>query len=127
VDGILASMTVALAVQKGCSLVELHAGMAEHVHTKHEPKYSHFIHDVFWVVQRSNGLPFANEELHDLATCLLAAAQSPMRVVTGRHGTDSSQQQEELQDYLQRENVPVPSEQITVIPSISSSSCSRAK
>jgi hypothetical protein len=143
VDGILASMTVALAVKKGCSLVELHAaatsgGVADddddyndqqhnnndmlgHAKVYDDDNY-HFIHDVFWVVQRANGQAFPDDQLHDLALCLLEAAQSPMTVVTGGDhycgGVGGKQQQ--LQDYLMREQVPVPKQQITVIPSTSS-------
>jgi hypothetical protein len=127
VDGILASMTVALAVKMGCSLVELHAAnMVDDNHDLgHDKVYDddnyHFIHDVFWVVQRKNGQAFADDQLHDLALCLLEAAQSPMTVVVGECGQDK---QQALQDYLRREKVPVPPRQITVIPRSGTSSSS---
>lgn len=145
VDGILASMTVALAVKKGCSLVELHAAagsladddddddddldqhnnndMLGHAKVYDDDNY-HFIHDVFWVVQRATGQAFPDDQLHDLATCLLEAAQSPMTVVTGDCGAGFKNKQQQLQDYLMREQVPVPKQQITVIPSTVSSSSS---
>lgn len=80
VDGILASMTVSLALQ-GCSLVELHA-------TKNEPGISHNmnsssqIKDTFLVVNRVTGKQFDDTELESLAKCLLESLQTPMNTLS---------------------------------------------
>ena len=111
VDGILASMTVALAV-KGCSLVELHAAMAMDCSHDHVVEDKHLIKDVFFVVNRQTGQPFPDEELRDLAESLLEAAKSPMKAVSMK-GVNS--EVENLEAHL-KEHVPVPETQITVIP-----------
>jgi hypothetical protein len=103
VDGILASMTVALAV-KGCSLVSLHAAKADDMGvrttrpsttttTTTDEKEGNIdapittatitvpIRDVFYVVDRYTGRPFLDEELYDLAVSLLDALRTPMAVV----------------------------------------------
>jgi hypothetical protein len=112
VDGILASMTVALAV-KGCSLVELHAAMAMDCSHDHVVEDQHLIKDVFFVVNRQTGKPFEDEELQGLAESLLEAAKSPMKAVSMK-GADS--EVENMEAHL-KEHVPVPETQITVIPS----------
>lgn len=83
IDGILASMTVALAV-RGCSLVELHAAKSVDTASHHrslEQAETPMIHDVFYVVDRSTGDPFADDELEPLAKSLLESLKSPMTLV----------------------------------------------
>eukprot|EP00529_Nitzschia_sp_RCC80_P035750 CAMPEP_0113472010 /NCGR_PEP_ID=MMETSP0014_2-20120614/17286_1 /TAXON_ID=2857 /ORGANISM="Nitzschia sp." /LENGTH=176 /DNA_ID=CAMNT_0000364689 /DNA_START=637 /DNA_END=1167 /DNA_ORIENTATION=+ /assembly_acc=CAM_ASM_000159 len=80
-------MTVALAVQ-GCSLVSLHAAFDSHspIHhhsstseqSRQELRHHAQIHDVFYVVDRTTGRPFQDEELYDLASSLLESLKSPM-------------------------------------------------
>ena len=113
VDGILASMTVALTVQ-GCSLVELHAAVAPDVsHDKiHDSENRNLIEDVFFVVHRQTGAPFANDELEGLAQALLEAAKSPMKVMSIKGAVSEV---DNLEAYL-RDNVPVPERQITIVP-----------
>lgn len=69
-DGILASMTAALAVS-GCSLLELHAT---------RDKDTNRIVDVFTVVHTKTHQPFDDDELEELAQNLLSATRSPMNV-----------------------------------------------
>lgn len=87
IDGVLASMTVALAV-RGCSLVELHA--AKSIDTPHFHHVVHddgsaddvpMIHDVFCVVERATGKPFGDDDLEPLAKSLLEALKTPMNLV----------------------------------------------
>jgi hypothetical protein len=84
IDGILASMTVALAV-KGCSLVELHAAksvdMGSSFHRFMDEEHVPMIHDVFYVVQRSTGTAFRDEDLEPLAKSLLDSLKTPMNLV----------------------------------------------
>jgi hypothetical protein len=107
VDGILASMTVALAV-KGCSLVSLHAAKVQDTgyrkgdlannsnSTNERVSYSeddatppdkdsdsNTIKDVFYVVNRFSGEPFQDDELYDLAESLLEALKTPMAIMGG--------------------------------------------
>ncbi|KAG7363837.1 hypothetical protein IV203_037038 [Nitzschia inconspicua] len=103
VDGILASMTVALAF-KGCSLVSLHAAKSQDTGYREESMHSNHssyseeqddddddnnnnstnnndnntIKDVFYVVNRYTGQPFDDDELYDLAESLLDALKTPM-------------------------------------------------
>ncbi|KAG7339960.1 hypothetical protein IV203_006363 [Nitzschia inconspicua] len=97
VDGILASMTVALAF-KGCSLVSLHAAKSQDTGYREECMHSNHlsyseeqdddnntnnndnntIKDVFYVVNRYTGQPFDDDELYDLAGSLLDALKTPM-------------------------------------------------
>ncbi len=82
IDGILASMTVALAV-RGCSLVELHAAKSvdtASLHRQLEADVS-LIRDVFYVVDRMTGDPFGDEELEPLAKSLLESLKTPMNLV----------------------------------------------
>lgn len=81
VDGVLASMTTALAMQ-GCSIVEISAKRAP-------PKDDSFgnitssssggIKDVFFVVDRETGEPFEDDELEKIAQTLLEATRTPLR------------------------------------------------
>jgi len=88
VDGLLASMTAALAV-RGCSLVELHAqrklvdenndnDMNSNSSTDENGERS--IEDVFYVVNRETGEPFEDDELEELARGLLDSTRTPMNV-----------------------------------------------
>lgn len=82
IDGILASMTVALAV-RGCSLVELHAAKSVDTASHHQSLEAEtpMIHDVFYVVDRSTGNPFEDDELEPLAKSLLESLKSPMNLI----------------------------------------------
>ena len=86
VDGLLASMTAALAV-RNCSLVELHAqrrttmdgsgaSTKENDDTAIEDERS--IEDVFFVVNRETGRPFDDADLEELARGLLDSTRTPM-------------------------------------------------
>lgn len=95
VDGILASMTVALAV-RGCSLVSLHAakdedGPLQRDHstgggTDGSVTNNIGICDIFYVVDRSTGQPFEDHQLHGLGLSLLEALRSPMVIMNGGGG-----------------------------------------
>lgn len=74
VDGLLASMTAALAV-RGCSLVELHA-----MREVEDDENNKSIRDIFYVVKRETGEPFDDDELEDLAKGLLDSTRTPMNV-----------------------------------------------
>lgn len=110
VDGILASMTVTLAV-KNCSLVELHAGHAMDCSHDHVVEDTHMIKDIFYVINRQTGKPFADGELQGLAEALLNAAKSPMKGLAGANSKVG-----DLESHLE-EYVDLPETQITVIPS----------
>ena len=112
--GILASMTVALSVQ-GCSLVELHAAMAMDVGQDkvHDSENQYLIEDVFYVVSHENGQPFADDQLEVLANALLKAAKTPMKVMSLKGDMN---EEEQLEAQLLENNIPVPAEQITIIP-----------
>jgi len=91
VDGIMASMTVALAT-RGCSLLELHAAKAtgfidaaSHVHRQSSDDED-CIEDVFYVVNRSTGKPFEDDELEDLGRSLLKALKTPLNVLNSAGG-----------------------------------------
>ena len=112
VDGILASMTVALAV-KGCSLVEMHAAAANDCSHDHVVEDEHQIKDIFYVVSRKTGKQFEDEKLHALAEALLQAAKSPMTSVSM---SGAENETNNLEAYL-KENVEIPETQITIIPS----------
>ena len=90
VDGLLASMTAALAV-RGCSLVELHANSQKKRHPSEMPQETqktdskesaeaNMVHDVFFIVNRETGLPFEDDELEELARGLLNSTRTPMNV-----------------------------------------------
>lgn len=123
VDGILASMTVALAV-KGCSLVSLHAAKSQDMGHRADIT-SRNIKDVFYVVDRFTGQPFQDEQLPELAESLLEALKQPMTIV----GMEASNSNNTVQTVLQeRPTPPYPtrSEQITIIPSSGSSNIGSA-
>jgi hypothetical protein len=74
VDGLLASMTAALAFQ-GCSVVEINAKR------QHESDaVNTLIEDVFYVVKRDTQEPFEDDELEELAQGLLESTRTPMNV-----------------------------------------------
>ncbi len=98
VDGILASMTAALAL-RGCSLIELHAkrkvsGLSiaeieedgvvssqQDTSPTSDTPTALGVQDVFYVVDRNTGEPFEDDELHDLAQSLLEATRTPMNAI----------------------------------------------
>lgn len=120
IDGIMASMTLSLAMQ-GCSLVELHASKSKAIdtavtHTRFTDDSS--IEDVFYVVNRVTGMPFADAALEPLAKALLQSLRTPMTVLSGHGGEDGP---EKTWDKLQKSH-PEPSycseqPQITIIKS----------
>lgn len=108
IDGIMASMTVALATH-GCSLMELHAAMAADSAHAHVPQSSSessssesssnstpMIEDVFLVVDRRTGKPFDDDLLQDLGQSLLKALEKPLIPVLR-----GSEQEEALQRLVQ--------------------------
>jgi hypothetical protein len=74
VDGLMASMTAALAA-RGCSIVEIHA---QRQHPSDET--DHAIQDIFYVVKRETGEAFDDDELEALAQGLLDSTRTPMNV-----------------------------------------------
>jgi hypothetical protein len=74
VDGLMASMTAALAV-RGCSILEIHAQRA---HPNEEQDTE--IQDVFSVIKRETGKQFDDDELEPLAQGLLDSTRTPMNV-----------------------------------------------
>lgn len=76
VDGLMASMTAALAV-RGCSIIEIHAQRAHPNDADNKD-----IEDVFYVVKRETGEPFDDDELEELAQGLLDSTRTPMNVNT---------------------------------------------
>jgi hypothetical protein len=114
IDGILANMTVALAM-KGCSLLELHAGSksvdtATHHHV-YEFEERPMIFDVFYVVDRRTGHPFDDQDLEPLAKSLLESLKTPMNLV-GLGATSSSEE-----DYPEPTALAPGEEQITIVKS----------
>jgi hypothetical protein len=74
VDGLLASMTAALAV-RGCSIVEIHAQRKFP-----DDESDNMINDIFYVVKRDTAEPFDDDELEELAEGLLDSTRTPMNV-----------------------------------------------
>lgn len=142
VDGLLASMTAALAV-RGCSLVELHAQRklaAEDDEQQEEEETSSktastfdaafgnksnnntMIQDVFYVVNRDTGEPFEDGELEELARGLLDATRTPMNVNSVKaamHELESTNSY--LKARVRKLEQVVYSKQITVVPSTATS------
>lgn len=84
VDGILASMTVALA-QQGCSLKELHAGYAQAETISFEKQVEgDQIEDIFYVAKHETGEQFPDDALQDLGKSLLKSLQNPMTILSGK-------------------------------------------
>ena len=119
VDGILASMTVALAV-KGCSLMQLHAAVdADVSHDRNNHTHSsssnevELIKDIFYVVDRATGQPFPDDQLQELALALLEATQAPLNVLSMKGAVDELEK-------LDHHEIPMtldPEQQITIVPS----------
>jgi hypothetical protein len=123
VDGILASMTVALAM-RGCSLVSLHAAKSEDMGWRHnkDKEATNLIKDVFYVVDRLTGQPFRDDELYDLAESLLEALSKPMSMLGGPStaigaNDPAAQSIQHIQKKHPTPPYPTRREQITVIPS----------
>ncbi|KAG7352502.1 transmembrane protein [Nitzschia inconspicua] len=76
IDGLLASMTAALAV-RGCSIVEIHA---QRVEGSEDDPSEKMINDVFYVVNRETGAQYEDEELEELAEALLDSTRAPMNI-----------------------------------------------
>ena len=114
VDGILASMTVALAVQ-GCSLVELYAAQATDTSVIRSAGggESNNIKDIFLVVDRKTGKQFKDDQLKPLAKSLLESLKTPINTLSMTGANDVLK---ELEKNLGSNN-EVPPKQITVIPS----------
>ena len=120
VDGLLASMTAALAV-RGCSLVELHAKRShtnlQEADVDLDPE-DRVIEDVFYVIKRETGEPFDNDELEELARGLLDATRTPMNVNSVKaamHELESTNTY--LKQRIQKLEEVMYKQQITVVPS----------
>ena len=98
VDGILASMTVALA-QQGCSLKELHAGYVDLSETRSYEKHveGDQIEDIFFVAKHETGEQFPDETLRDLGESLLKSLANPMTTLSGKEDEDSLELNEDLE------------------------------
>jgi hypothetical protein len=136
VDGLLASMTAALAV-KGCSLVELHAkrniddadASVTTTTTQQQEmdmngtagtnkSVSSSIHDVFYIVQRETGQPFPDDELPELAQLLLDATRTPMNVTSVTAALHELEQDNALlRNRVHKLEAVVQDQQITIVPS----------
>jgi hypothetical protein len=128
IDGMLASMTVALAV-RGCSLMELHAAksscfedsmMAHHHTTTQHDKEEYSVKDIFCVTNRSTGKPFEDHELEALAGSLLESLKTPMNVVSVKGAmTELKKLKDNLTQQQDNHHPKISLEdQITIIPSI---------
>ena len=110
IDGILASMTVALA-QEGCSLKELHAGYLKHASDtlSYETKVDgNEIEDVFFVVEHETGKPFPDDSLKGLGQSLLDSLKTPMKCLTGKKSTEKELDEDQY-------STPEEGQQITVV------------
>jgi len=120
VDGLLASMTAALAV-RGCSLVELHAKRS---HTNLQSDQSaaldpsdKTIEDIFYVIERETGLPFDDDDLEELAKGLLAATRTPMNVNSVKAAMHELENTNTfLQQRVQKLEEIVYKQQISIVP-----------
>lgn len=74
VNGLLASMTAALAVS-GASIVEIHAKRRDETNSAEET-----IEDVFYVVNQETGSAFDDDDLEELAQSLLDSTKTPMNI-----------------------------------------------
>ena len=112
VDGMLASMTAALAV-RGCSLVELHAKRnAENMDNETKT-----IQDVFYVVQRNSQLPFDDDDLQDLAQDLMDSTRTPMNVNSFKAAMhDLEKDNNQLRSRVSKLEQVVIEKQITIVP-----------
>jgi Transmembrane protein 65 len=75
VDGVLASMTTALAKQ-GCSIIEI---SAKRVPAKGTAGSRNAIKDTFYVVDSATGEPFEDDQLEMVARSLLESTRTPLR------------------------------------------------
>lgn len=116
VDGILASMTVALAVQ-GCSLVELYAGKNEDGSISRSNSSASQIKDIFLVVDRSTGTQFQDEQLKPLASSLLESLKTPINTLSL---TTAKASLKEMEQNLEGQGFTELEDQITVLPSTAS-------
>jgi hypothetical protein len=119
VDGMLASMAAALAV-RGCSLVELHAKRAAPEDTdvfEDKDKEDRSIEDIFFVVDRETGKPYADDELEDLAKDLLDSTRTPITVTSVRATISELESRNlGLQNRVRKLEEVVVKKQIKVIP-----------
>ncbi|KAL3940676.1 MAG: hypothetical protein SGBAC_004820 [Bacillariaceae sp.] len=115
VDGILASMTVALAIQ-GCSLVELYASKNTDCSVSRSTgTESNNIKDVFLVVDRITGQQFGDDELHPLAVSLLESLKTPINTLSMTGAKDALKEIEQnLDGAIEATSAD---DQITVLPS----------
>jgi hypothetical protein len=137
VDGMLASMTVALAV-KGCSLVELHAaksvdcampvpvrGNTTNTNTTTTNNNNQggggesetiTIKDIFTVICRKTGQAFPDDELEPLAKSLLESLRTPMNCLSVSGTMNKLEKTKDAN--LQHPSTPK-EDQITIVPSSS--------
>lgn len=113
VDGILASMTVALAVQ-GCNLIELYAGKNEDGSISRSNSSASQIKDIFLVVDRSTGTQFRDEQLKPLASSLLESLKTPIHTLSL---TGAKVSLKEMEQNLEGHGFAELEDQITVLPS----------
>lgn len=122
VDGLLASMTAALAV-RGCSLVELHAQRKGNHNSCKGDDDERLVEDVFYVINRNTGEPFDDEDLEGLARELLDSTRTPMlnvnSVKAAMHELESTNSY--LKARIRKLEEVVYAKQITVIPSVGAS------
>jgi hypothetical protein len=117
VDGLLASMTAALAV-RGCSLVEIHARRSADDSELLDADEKKMIDDTFYVVKRDTGRQFPDDELEELAKGLLDSTRTPMNVNTVKaamHELESTNSY--LRARVEKLEQVVYQRQITVVPS----------
>jgi uncharacterized ferredoxin-like protein len=140
VDGILASMTAALAL-RGCSLIELHAKRKASILTIAETDQDGVtssststtpantdetnslsappmhVQDVFYVVDRATGKPFEDDELRDLAQSLLEATRTPMNAISVKAVINELEKSNHaLKQRVRRLEEVVKEKQIRVVP-----------
>jgi hypothetical protein len=112
VDGLLASMTAALAV-RGASIVEIHA-QREHPNDNTDKE----VNDVFYVVKRDSGAAYEDDELEELAQGLLDSTRTPMNVNTVRAAMNELETtNSDLQDRVNKLEQLMYEKQITVVSS----------
>jgi hypothetical protein len=106
VDGMLASMTVALAMG-GCSLLELHAAKSDFC--DRVSAESTGVRDIFYVVNKETGEPFSDDDLEVLAVALLESLRSPMTTLGRKDAWKETVEGAKPYDSVE--------EQITIVPS----------
>ncbi len=106
VDGVLASMTTALA-SRGCSLVELHAKSVS----------ENEIEDVFYVVNRETGQQYEDDDLNELARSVMDSTRKPMSVLLVHNRLREMEDiNASLKERVQTLESVMIDQQITVIP-----------